>query len=119
MPTDCWLALHGARGSVAGRSTRSLGVIRMNRPAIKSVVQVLAIIVYAGAGIFMLVRVFWYFHQWNLPLWQWIGAVVVTPITFIVVPFYVGFTEGDWSLVGAWVGGVLFYVLSMWYASDR
>ncbi len=51
--------------------------------------------------------VFSYFAKWHLPLWQWIGAVAVAPIAFIVVPFYVGFTEGDWSLVGAWAISVI------------
>lgn len=85
----------------------------MDRTTLKSITQFFGVVVYAGAGIFILVRVFWYFHQWSLPLWQWIGAVVVAPITFIVIPFYVGFTEGDWSLVGAWVGALIVYGLSM------
>ena len=53
------------------------------------------------------------FVKWHLPLWQWIGAVAVAPITFIVVPFYVGFTEGDWSLVAVWaISTIVCYALN-------
>jgi hypothetical protein len=72
----------------------------MDKDRIKLVIRVLSIIVYASAGIYMLVRAFYWFHKWDLPLWQWIAVVVVLPITTIIVPFYAGFTEGDWSMVG-------------------
>ena len=83
----------------------------MDRETLKTSGGVLGIVVVVGAGVYMLVKAFWYFHHWDLALWQWIAAVLVAPITFVVVPFYVGFTEGDWSLVVAWavalIGGSL------------
>ena len=88
----------------------------MDKDRVKTVIRVLSIMVYAGAGIYMLVRAFYWFHKWDLPLWQWIAAVVVLPITTIVVPFYAGFTEGDWSMVGAWVVGLAVYAAGMLYS---
>ena len=88
----------------------------MDKDRIKIVIRVLSIMVYAGAGIYMLVRALHWFHKWDLPLWQWIAAIVVLPITTIVVPFYAGFTEGDWSMVVAWVVGLAVYAAGMLYS---
>jgi len=91
----------------------------MDRATLKTITGVFGVVVVFGAGIYMLVKAFWYFQHWDLPLWQWIGAVVVAPITFVVVPFYVGFTEGDWSLVGAWVVALIAGWLSGIALSER
>ncbi|OFA32469.1 hypothetical protein BAE46_05500 [Glaciecola punicea] len=43
-------------------------------------------------------------------MWGMIGVVIsffLAPITFVVVPIYHGFTEGDWSIIVISYGGVL------------
>lgn len=84
----------------------------MNKESLKAFIKVGAQVIYVGAGIYMLFSVFSYFHRWDLPLWQWIGSLVVAPITFVVMPIYIGFTEGDWSLVLVWAGAIVTVVLS-------
>jgi hypothetical protein len=96
--------------------------ILMDKTTLRFVAKGFGTVVYAGAGIFMVIRVFSYFHIWNLPLWQWIGALFLAPITFVVtfvvVPVYVGLTEGDWSLVGVWVTALIVYALTAWYSHE-
>jgi len=80
--------------------------------ALSSTVKVASQLVYLGAGIYMVFSVFSYFNEWELPLWQWIAALAVAPITFVVMPIYVGFTEVDWSLVAVWIGALVVVGLS-------
>jgi len=84
----------------------------MNMTAFRSAAKVASQFVYLGAGIYMIFAVFSYFHEWELPLWQWIAALVVAPITFVAMPVYVGFTEGDWSLVAVWIAALAVVALS-------
>lgn len=78
----------------------------MNKHILRAIAKNASQVVYFGAGIYMIFAVLSYFHQWELPLWQWIGAIIVAPITLVVVPIYVGFTASDWSLVAIWVGAL-------------
>lgn len=42
-------------------------------------------------------------------MWGMIGIVIsffLAPITFVVVPIYHGFTEGDWSIIVISYGGI-------------
>lgn len=76
----------------------------MNKHTLRATAKNASQVIYFGAGIYMVFAVFSYFHQWELALWQWVGAIIVAPITLAVVPIYVGFTESDWSLVAVWAG---------------
>lgn len=57
----------------------------------------LAYIAYVVGFAFVVGRVFWYFYQWDLATWKWIVAIVILPLTTIVMPFFIGFAEGDWT----------------------
>ncbi|MDN3518158.1 hypothetical protein QWY84_11100 [Aquisalimonas lutea] len=84
----------------------------MDTGTVKTATKFTAQALYLTAGAYMAYSVFWYFHVWELPLWQWIAALIVAPFTVVVMPIYVGFTEGDWSLVAVWVGGLAVVGLS-------
>ena len=84
----------------------------MNKNTLRSTAKNASQLVYFGAGLYMIFAILSYFNQWELPLWQWIGAIVVFPVTLVVVPIYVGFTESDWSLIAVWIGALAVVGLS-------
>jgi hypothetical protein len=74
----------------------------------------LAYIAYLVGFGFVVGRVFWYFWQWELAAWKWIVAIVVLPLTTIVMPFFIGFAEGDWSMVAAWAAAIMVSLPMLW-----
>jgi hypothetical protein len=78
----------------------------------RQTIFVISQVVWMSAAVIMVGRAFWYFHEWNWPLWKSIAALIVFPYTLFVLPSYLAFTAGDWSLVGAWAGALVFVGLS-------
>jgi protein-S-isoprenylcysteine O-methyltransferase Ste14 len=93
VPTGCWLALHAASGSVAGRSTRSLEGIKMSRAQFQRatrVFRIAAVVVVAGVSLGFLA--YWLSVRWlGLVAYAivgvaWLVAVIYTLWAFVNFP---------------------------------